>query len=356
MVGISLLTLVPGLVGGSETYVRELTKALGRVGRLEYRALVPLIALDAADGLPAAEIRSYPASRSSFGRILAMGWATVRPGSLRREVEATGIGAIHFPLTVMLPREAGMPTAVTVLDLQHEVFPQLFTRTQRIYRRFYYRTAAQRSDRVIVISEHVKETVVERLGVAEERVRVAHLGVDLERYAPDDGPRLPFLLYPANNWPAKNHARLFQAFAELRRQRPDLRLVLTGVGHERASLPAGVESRGYVTSSALLELYRRATLLVFPSLYEGFGQPPLEAMACGCPVAVSTAGALPEVCGDAACYFDPMSVEEMTAACETALSRRDELAARGLERARGFTWDECARRHDSVYDELLEAA
>ncbi len=92
--------------------------------------------------------------------------------------------------------------------------------------------------------------------------------------------------------------------------------------------------------------------MVFPSLYEGFGQPPLEAMACGCPVACSNAASLPEVCGDAARTFDPTSPEEIAAAVLDALAHPDALVARGLERARLFTWDECARRHDAVYREL----
>jgi glycosyltransferase involved in cell wall biosynthesis len=107
---------------------------------------------------------------------------------------------------------------------------------------------------------------------------------------------------------------------------------------------------GHVSPDELVSLYRRASALVFPSLYEGFGQPPLEAMACGCPVAVSRVASLPEVCGDAAEYFDPESPEEMAAAVIRALS--GERVERGLARARLFTWEECARRHDEVYREL----
>jgi glycosyltransferase involved in cell wall biosynthesis len=102
----------------------------------------------------------------------------------------------------------------------------------------------------------------------------------------------------------------------------------------------------------LVGLYRRAAALVFPSLYEGFGQPPLEAMACGCPVASSNAAALPEVCGDAARLFDPTSVEDMVAAVEGVLDDPDFWRSRGLERAAAFTWEATARGHDAVYAEL----
>jgi glycosyltransferase involved in cell wall biosynthesis len=107
--------------------------------------------------------------------------------------------------------------------------------------------------------------------------------------------------------------------------------------------------RGRVPRGELASLYRRASALVFPSLYEGFGQPPLEAMASGTPVAASTAGSLPEVCGNAARYFDPLSVDEMVEAVDTVLNHPQPLVERGLERAAQFTWDGCARAHDVVY-------
>jgi glycosyltransferase involved in cell wall biosynthesis len=352
MVGISLLTLVPGLLGGSETYARELVRALARVGRCEYRVFVPTIAPDAADGLPARAVSSYRASRTLAGRVAGIALASLWPGRLARELEPEQFRALHFPLTVMVPRLPRPPSATTVLDLQHEVLPRFFSAPELAYRRVFYRSAVRHSRLVIAISEHVKETLVEQLGLDEERIRVVHLGVDRDRYSPRAGEREPFLLYPANAWRHKNHKRLFSAFTLVRAERPELSLVLTGAGHEQLRLPTGVESRGHVATGEVVELYRSASALVFPSLYEGFGQPPLEAMACACPVATSRAGALPEVCGDAARYFDPTSVEEIAAAVLDVLDHRDELAARGLERAALFNWDECARRHDDVYEEL----
>ena len=145
---------------------------------------------------------------------------------------------------------------------------------------------------------------------------------------PGTGEREPFLLYPARRWPHKNHERLFEAFALVRRERPELRLVLTG-GGEFGSVPDGVEVLGHVPRPQLVGLLQRASALVFPSLYEGFGQPPLEAMACGCPVACSNAGALPEVVGDAALLFDPRRPER-DRRCGARPARR----AGGVGRAR----------------------
>jgi glycosyltransferase involved in cell wall biosynthesis len=205
---------------------------------------------------------------------------------------------------------------------------------------------------LIAISEHARQTLLGRYRLEHERVRTIHLGLDHDRLTPGAAQREFFILYPANAWPHKNHPTLFEAYGLLQAERPGLRLVLTGSGHERLALPDGVESRGRVPDSELVDLYRRAAALVFPSLYEGFGLPPLEAMACGCPAAVSNATSLPEVCGDAAAFFDPHSPEEMAGAVGRVLDDPEPYVARGLARAALFSWDECAREHERVYREL----
>ncbi len=353
-IGVSLLTLVPGVVGGSERYATELCRALARVGELDYRVFVPTIAGDAADGLPSQTVGAYRASRSTAGRVAAMTLAAAAPWPLRRRLRLGDLDGIHFPLSVMLPPVDRPPAATTVLDIQHEFFPELFSRAELRYRRLVYGWTVRRSRIVITISEHARETLIERLSLAPERVRAIHLAVDSSRFTRSDRRRGDFLLYPANRWPHKNHDLLFEAFARVRLERPGLRLVLTGTGQRQERLPRGVESRGRVTDAELIELYQTAAALVFPSLYEGFGQPPLEAMACGCPVAVSNVGPLPEVCGDAAVYFDPTEVDDVARGILEVLDRGAALVARGLARAATFTWEECARRHEAVYRELAE--
>jgi glycosyltransferase involved in cell wall biosynthesis len=347
-----MLTLVPGIVGGSETYARELCRALAQAGELEYQAFVPSIAPEAGDGLPTAVVREYRASRTLPGRIAAMSLAAAGSGRLRRALRLEELDAIHFPLSVMLPPVDAPPAATTVLDIQHEVFPEFFSRAELAYRRRVYGWTVRRSRIVITISEHAREALIERLELEPERVRAIYLAVDHELFTPDGRAREPFLLYPANRWKHKNHERLFEAFTLVCRERPELRLVLTGADHTGLSLPEGVESRGRVTPAELVELYRGAAALVYPSLYEGFGIPCVEAMACGCPVACSRVASLPEVCGDAAVYFDPFSVESI------AQGIRDVLAdppAGGTERAALYTWKRCAREHEAVYRELAGA-
>ncbi len=341
-----MLTLVPGVSGGSETYARELMRALGRVGRFEYRVFAPSIAAD-LDGLPVELVPEYHASLSTGGRIAAMGRATLAGGAIRRRLAEVDV--LHFPLSVMVPPVSSSAATTTILDVQHELLPQFFSRAERAYRRRVYGWSARRSRLVLTISRHAAGTLVERLGLAEDRVRPIHLGIDHDVFRPGDDPRGEFLLYPARSWPHKNHARLFEAFAELRRTHPGLELVLTSY---EGPVPEGVRSLGHVDRSELVRLYRTAAALVFPSLYEGFGQPPLEAMACGCPVACANVASLPEIVGDAARLFDPSSTEEIVDAVESVLADPDPWVRRGLERAREFTWEKTARAHDAVYEEL----
>ena len=347
MVGIALLTLVPGEVGGSETYARALTQALAEHGTLEYVAYAPPVAPDAADGLPTVVVGEYRRARSIPERVAAMSLAAARPWPLRARISAARV--LHFPLTIRLPRPR-VPNVVTLHDVLHLDHPELFPRAERLLRRVAYDGAARTADRVVVPTEFVRDRAVEVLGIDGDRVVAIHHGIDRARFTPGTAAREPFLLYPARPWPHKNHARLLEAFALLRRRRPELRLVLTGAGHERTPRPAGVDVRGLVSGDALVSLYRRAAAVVFPSLYEGFGAPPLEAMACGCAVAVSDIPPLREVCGDAAEYFDPRSPEAIADACERTLGGGGD---RGAARAAEFSWVSSARAHEEVYRSLL---
>lgn len=351
MVGISLLTLVPGEVGGAEIYARGLCRGLARAGTLDYAAFVPPVAAGAGCGLPEVQVPEYRAAHTVPQRLLAMGLAAGRPRPLRRRLGR--LEAIHYPLAIALPTLPDTPTAVTILDLQHLDHPELFGRAERLFRRHTHERSARHAHLVIAISQFVRQSVIERLGIAPERVRAIHLGVDHELYRPGDEQREPFLLYPARRWPHKNHERLFEAFALVRRERPELELILTGGGHAGKPVPEGVRALGHVPEDELASLYRRATCLVFPSLYEGFGMPPLEAMASGCPVACSSAGSLPEACGDAAAFFDPLDTEEIAAVTLGVLDNPAPFVAAGLERAARFTWEATAAAHEAAYRTLL---
>ena len=280
-----------------------------------------------------------------------MSRAALLAAPLRRELELDRFDAFHFALSVMLPPVDSPPTVTSVLDLQHEEPPKFFSRAELAYRKAVYGWTIRRSRIVITISEHARQTLLERYGLAPDRVRAIHLAVDHEQFR-QDASRGDFLLYPARPWPHKNHARLFEAFVLLRQERPDLRLVLTGEG-DYGQLPEGVEARGRVTVAELANLYRTAAAaLVFRVAVRGLRHPVVEAMACGCPVACSNTTSLPEVAGDAARLFDPTNVAEIAAAVDDVLREPEPWIARGLVRAQHFTWDACARAHDAVYREL----
>lgn len=353
-VGLSLLTLSPGDLGGSETYARQLVQALARVGTLEYAVLVPARAKDAADGLPAIEVKDPPVGKRGPLRIATMAFQARRTKGVGDQL--TTLDVVHYPLTVPSPRVQA-PTVVTLHDVQHRDLPEFFGPARRSFRRLAYDRAARSAAAVIVTSEFVRDRARDALDLDPGRIHVVPHAIDHTVFRPGDDEREAIILYPARGWPHKNHARLFQAFAILRETRPQLRLILTGGGLERLEpLPEGVENLGEVPASQLASLYRRAACLVYPSLYEGFGIPPLEAMACGCPVAASNAGAIPEVCGDAAVLFDPTDVEAMAAAVVDADGRHDELRELGLARAALYTWDETARRHEEVYRTVAAAS
>jgi glycosyltransferase involved in cell wall biosynthesis len=349
VIGIALLTLVPGALGGSESAARELLRALARGGTLPYRVYLPPAAPEAAEGLPSELVPEYRRAATIPGRLAAMSYAALRPAPLAKRL--ADADAVHFPLTLRIPPVAA-PSAITLHDVQHLDLPRLFSRGERAFRALAYRRSARSARIVIVPSAFVRDRATEALGLSPAKLRVIHHGIDHVRFSPGGEPREPYLLYPARRWPHKNHERLFEAFALLRRDRPELRLVLTGGGHSGAT-PDGVEARGAVPDDELVSLYRRAAALVFPSLYEGFGQPPLEAMACGCPVACSNAASLPEVCGDAARYFDPEDPRAIADAVADVLADPASWIEKGLVRAAGFTWEASATAHETVYRELL---
>jgi glycosyltransferase involved in cell wall biosynthesis len=258
---------------------------------------------------------------------------------------------------------------VTLHDLQHVELPEFFSRAERVYRRFAYEGAARRADVVVTPSRHARDMAVDRLGLDAERVVVAPHGVDHRRFFPAEAEaesaRKPFLIYPANLWPHKNHERLLEALA---RAESDLELVLTGNDYGRrdellaraARLGIGerVGHLGFVQHDELPRLLREARAMIFPSLYEGFGQPPLEAMACGCAVASPVRGALAEVCAGAVLELDPLDVDSIAAAIDR-LAADDELVAslgaRGPERARAYTWARSAELHLGAYEQAVRS-
>jgi len=373
-VGYSLLTLFPNRVGGTETYVRDLLAQFRRgngperVTVLANRHVMAAYAGRGGGPVDIHRVRSYRPGDRDATRALAMATAWALPRRTARDVP-DGFDVMHYPVTVPIPRSDG-PTVVTIHDAIHHVLPASLSHSHREYRRRVYDGAMRSATLVIAISHYLKASLVELAGLEPQRVEVVHYGVDHDRYRPaatgDDAAlaslNLPrrFLLYPANLWPHKNHDRLLDALAS----QSDRELGLVLAGQTYGALPPlleraralGLEQRvrhlGFIAADALPALYRRAHATIFPSVYENFGSPPLEAMACGCPVASSTRGSMSEIYGDAVLAFDPESVEAMAAAIEAICdddSLRSSLRALGLRRAALFTWEAAAERHRDIY-------
>jgi glycosyltransferase involved in cell wall biosynthesis len=302
-------------------------------------------------------------------RALAMAAARALPARAARDVPE-GLDVLHFPVTVPIP-SMRLPRVATVYDVQHHDLPEFFSPVERAYRRWAYDGAAREADVVLTTSAWSRERLVELLDLDPKRVEAIHMGVDARRFTPIPTPvdeRLPgelglperFLVYPANLWPHKNHGRLVEALA--RANDEELCLVLTGHDYgrlqrltahaERLGVTGRVLHLGYVDQEALPALYRLAVAMVFPSLYEGFGSPPVEAMACGCPVAASPRGSLAEVCGGASLELEPESVESIAAAIDRIGSDaglQERLRCAGIERAKLFSWAAAATAHTAIY-------
>ena len=280
---------------------------------------------------------------------------------------------LHSPAFVT-PLLSSLPAVVTVHDLSFVRFPHLFRPANRLYLRTMTRLAVYRARQVIAVSNHAADETARLLGVARDRVQTVYHGID-PRFHPypqetvDEfraARHLPprFLLYLGTLEPRKNLVRLVEAFAALRE--PGIKLILAGAkGWYYETLFARVEQLelqdkvlfpGYVPPDELPLWYNGATAFVFPSLYEGFGMPVLEAQACGTPVITSDSSALPEAAGDGALLVDPEDVKAITAALHRILTDADlraTLRQRGLAHAARFTWQRTAAETVAVYRQAL---
>lgn len=264
----------------------------------------------------------------------------------------------------------------TVHDFSFHLFPETHPKDRIAHFQKRFLTNVKRSSRIITVSRYVKSEAMEFLRVPSEIVTPIHLGVDhgtfkiydgqsLERWKRELGLPENFILFVGTREPRKNVKRLLDAYLQLPEPiKKEFKLLLIG---PRGSSESESESargkmgdrlvvRGYLDTQKLAYVYNSATLFVFPSLYEGFGLPPLEAMACGCPVVVSNVSSLPEVCGDAACYVDPgdsSSIAEGICKVLEDSQARKTLISKGIEQARTFSWERTARETLALFREVL---
>ncbi len=259
----------------------------------------------------------------------------------------------------------GARIVLTVYDMIHEKLPHYFPPGDQTARR--KAEAIRRADHIICISEATRRDLLQLHVVELARTSVVHLGCGLrgDPVAASLPLFTPYLLYVGDRRGYKNFRRLLVAVAGSPRLQSTLRLVCFGGGRltrpERSEIARLGLKEGSVVhvrgeDTLLASLYTHAVALVYPSLYEGFGMPTLEAMALGCPVICSAAGALPEIVGEAGTFFDPMDEESIARAIEAVVFSEEErtrLCDLGVQRVKQFTWDRCAVRTHEVYQSLL---
>jgi glycosyltransferase involved in cell wall biosynthesis len=293
-------------------------------------------------------------------------------------VEAAGAHVVHFPLQRAFM--TSVPSIYQPWDLQHLYLPELHSRRDRLARSTWFRAFAAQASLVVAPTEWMKRDFVRNLGVPEEKVAVISPAPVLDAY-PQPGPRdlarttralalsEAFLFYPAQTWPHKNHLGLLEALALLRDR--GMRVPLVCSGHRNEFFPTidrrigelalrdQVRFLGFVEPLELQCLYRLCRAMVFPTMFEGWGMPLMEAFLAGVPTACARVTSLPEQAGDAAILFDPGRPDEIAAAIErlwidAALRRR--LRERGRDRSAGVTWDTTARIFRAHYRRLAGQA
>jgi len=382
-VAVMMLTLASGRMGGTEVYAENLVQNLrdAQDNRFEFyvvrarqrdaakKPTTLSVEPDAATTAMSARFATVTIDFIGAGithaqKIRAWVTTTVLRRRVWREIERVAGGPIDiafYPFTAVQPKPRKSTKSIVVVhDLQHLDMPHAFTRAQRRYRRIAYERPAIKSEAIVTVSDFTSESVISHLGVSKTKIRRVYPGIDADLFQP--GMRIspvdPVLYYPARGLPHKNHTRLFSAVERLRGEHPKLTLILSGSDEQSLHpLPDFVVHVGNITPREIRDLYRGVTAVVFPSLYEGFGFPPLEALATGTPVVASRAGALPEVLAEHAILVDQMDIDSIANGINKALSQSH--LAQSTKRSRksavaDFTWSKTAENVMQVFLDVAE--
>ena len=342
---------------GNETYLRGLLEGW-KEAKPEGVELMPIFSAQGAIDWPRRSAALQNRRPSFFKRHL------VELPRARKELKAELYHGVYW----IRPWEKE-PFVLTVHDISFVVHPEWFRPGEALFYTTLIKQAAQKARKVITVSEFCRTEIAEKWDIPADKIETTYEAAR-SLFQPGKKKRggPPTLLFVSAIHPRKNLGRLIRVWERLRAGRfPDLRLKVIGPAgwsagpdlraFKAAVAKGGAEWLGAQSDEELRAAYQTATMLVYPSLYEGFGLPPLEAMACGCPVACSKTASLPEVCGAAAEYFDPTSEEEMSAKIAYLLGdegRREQLSRAGVDQAQEYSWARMAEESSTIYRRALE--
>jgi glycosyltransferase involved in cell wall biosynthesis len=359
-IGVNALYLIPGQVGGTEIYLRNLLSALASLEDTnEYFVFTNT---ETGTSLPhSSRVHNLPQDVRAANRPLRLIWEQTQ---LPVQAHALRLDCLLNP-GFTAPVATACPNVTVFHDLQHKRHPEHFRWFDLPAWNFFLWAAARRSRILIADSEATSADIVRFYAFPSDRIRVVPLGVEHEFFSIAERRTATesFLLCTSTLHPHKNLERLVRAFNRFRSRRSGFRLVITGVRgfiskqleELIADLKCGdvVELTGWIPRTDLLDLFRRAHGFIYPSTFEGFGLPVIEAMAAGVPLACSDIEPLRGITGNGALRFDPANTDEMVSAIESLVcddQLRYDLTAAGRLRAREFTWEKCARgTRDAIY-------
>jgi glycosyltransferase involved in cell wall biosynthesis len=364
-IALNLLYLLPGVVGGTETYARSLIKALARQSDdNEYSVFLNRESAE-LDVTPADNFTRVVCPINATNRAARYSW---EQGAMPLQLRRARPDIVHS-LGYVIPLAARGPQVVTVHDVNYLGHKGWRTGVGRTAFRFFAERTVKRADRIIAVSRFSRDEIVKHMNVAPDKVTVVHsAGRDALPGRKDDAGASdvvrsisrPYIMAFSALSAHKNMPRLIAAFAKISSIVPH-DLVLVGHMPVKAGVRAEIEAAGgtdrvhftgYIPEGEVAALLQNASLFAFPSLYEGFGLPLLDAQNAGIPVVCSSAGALPEIAGDSAILFDPHSEDAIATALKRGLldtDLRQQLVEKGHANARRFSWDRTARETLDVY-------
>lgn len=367
-VGINFTDLIPDKIGGMENYVNSVLHYFLKIN--SKNAYVIFAHKEIAKILPKKGyeivfIENYERNKLSL--------------ELKKKIMENRIDVWWSPLLILDPLDLKIPSAFTIPDMQHEYYPKFFTKDVLEWRKKYFQLSALAADIIFTISEQSKNDICKFLNISREKVIVTYLDStpwfnnELNSFLilnkVKDKYKLPekYIFFPANTWPHKNHKILIEAFKIVHKKFPELVLFLTGyedITDEKIveqikefRLSKNIRFLGYVNKKEISYIYKAAQCLVFPSLFEGFGIPIVEAMRSDCPVVCSKNTSIPEVAGEACLYFNPLNAADIADKIIKLYKNaalRDELIQKGKVQAKKFSYKRSACQILDKLEELYQ--